>query len=377
MSEINLDKKIEKNSFFSIKNIIILSLIVALSAFSFGLGLGAARHFFIEKEDNTEQRVIEYDSGDANISYIFDEVSKSVVSITSTEIFRDFLSNNYSRTSQGSGVVIDDNEENLTIITNYHVVEGSAKILVLLDEETETEGTLLGYDEESDLAFISVNKENISQELLENIKTAKLGDSEKLKVGEKVLAIGSPLGYKNTVTDGIISGLQRNLNFSDRRLKLIQTNAAINPGNSGGALVNMSGEVIGINTVKIAGSNLEGLAFAIPINHAKGIYEEILEKGYVSRPFLGIIGSEVVNEKNNDEYMAGVLVRGIVEESAAGEAGIIEGDIIINFNGNDILDMESLLKAIEETKVGDEINVIVIRDESKRIEFKVTMKERK
>jgi ABC-type glycerol-3-phosphate transport system substrate-binding protein len=121
----------------------------------------------------------------------------------------------------------------------------------------------------------------------------------------------------------------------------------------------------------------EGLAFAIPINHAKEIYGEILEKGYVSRPFLGIIGSEVINENNNDEYMAGVLVRGIVEESAAGEAGIIEGDIIINFNENDILDMESLMNAIEETKVGDEVKVIVIREESQRIEFVVTMKERK
>jgi len=377
MSEINLDKKTEKNSFFSIKNIIIISLVVALSAFSFGLGLGAARHFFTEKEEDTEERVIEYDSGDTSISYIFEDISKSVVSITSTEVFRDFLANNYSRTSQGSGVVIDDTEGSITIITNYHVVEGSAKILVLLEEETEVEGTLIGYDEESDLAFISVSKENISQDFLQNIKVAKLGDSEQLKVGEKVLAIGSPLGYKNTVTDGIISGLQRNLNFSDRRLKLIQTNAAINPGNSGGALVNMSGEVIGINTVKIAGSNLEGLAFAIPINHAKSIYEEILEKGYVSRPFLGIIGSEVINEKNNDEYMAGVLVRGIVEDSAAGEAGIIEGDIIINFNDNDILDMESLMNAIEETKVGDEIKVVVIREESQRIEFAVTMKERK
>lgn len=385
MSEINLDKKNENKSFFNLKNIIVMILVVALSAFFFGLGLGAAKHIFNDSNTLEEEplnvlsseKVIEHNSGEANISYIFDDVSRSVVSITSIEIFRDFLSNNYSRTSQGSGVIVEDGEETLTIVTNNHVVEGSAKILVLLDEETEVEAVLVGSDQESDLAFLSIDKSKISATLLKNLNKAKLGDSEQLKVGEKVLAIGSPLGYKNTVTDGIISGLQRDLNYQDKSLNLIQTNAAINPGNSGGALVNMSGEVIGINTVKISGSQLEGLAFAIPINYVKEIYEEILEKGYVSKPFLGIIGSEVVNEDNINDYLAGVLVRGIVEESAAGEVGIIEGDIIIGFNNKDILDMDSLLQAIEETKVGDEVPLVIIREKNKRMEFTVTMKERK
>lgn len=376
MSEINLEKKPGKNPFFTPKNIIIIAIALVLSAFSFGLGIGAARYFFNAKDTVLQEKIIEYTSEDNNISIIFDDVSKSVVSITSTEVFRSFLTNNFSRTSQGSGVIIDSDEDHVTIITNNHVVQNAAKILVFTDEETELEAEVLGYDEESDLAFLSVSNENIPAEILSSIKKAKLGDSESLRVGEKVLAIGSPLGYKNTVTDGIISGLQRNLNYSDRRLKLIQTNAAINPGNSGGALVNMSGEVIGINTVKLAGTELEGLAFAIPINKVKEIYEEILEKGYVSRPFLGIIGSETPKDKNSGKYQEGVLVRGIVQGSAASEAGIMDGDIIINFKEKDIKNMEELIMAIEETKVGEIISVIVLRDGTEEIEFLVKMKER-
>ena len=376
MSEINLEKKPGKNPFFTPKNIIIVAMALVISAFSYGLGLGAARYFFNANDTVLQEKIIEYTSEDNNISIIFDDVSKSVVSITSTEVFRSFLTNNFSRTSQGSGVIIDSDEDHVTIITNNHVVQNAAKILVLTDEETELEAEVLGYDEESDLAFLSVSNENIPAEILSGMKKAKLGDSESLKVGEKVLAIGSPLGYKNTVTDGIISGLQRNLNYSDRRLKLIQTNAAINPGNSGGALVNMSGEVIGINTVKLAGTELEGLAFAIPINKVKEIYEEILEKGYVSRPFLGIIGSETAKDKNSGNYQQGVLVRGIVQGSAASEAGILDGDIIINFKEKDIKNMEELIMAIEETKVGEIISVIVLRDGTEEIEFLVKMKER-
>ncbi len=376
MLEINLNKEPEKNNFSNLRKIIIVFLLFSTTAFFLGLGIGFARHLINKRDAIPKEKVIENLPKENNISMIFKDVSQSVVSITSTEVFSNFLVDNYSRTSQGSGVIVDDTGEQLTIITNYHVVKDTAKILVILDEEIDVTGSLLGYDEDSDLAFVSVKKENIPQSILVELKQATLGDSEKLKVGEKVLAIGSPLGYKNTVTDGIVSGLQRNLNFPDRKLKLIQTNAAINPGNSGGALVNMSGEVIGINTVKIVGTQLEGLAFAIPINNVKEIYEEILDKGYVSRPFLGIIGSNLVNEANGISE-SGVLVRGIIEDSAAREAGILEEDIIIEFNNKEINNMEDLIEGIEETKVGDDILVILIREENKKMEFKVIMQERK
>lgn len=376
MLEINLDKEPKNKQIFNLKKLLIVFLLFSISAFFLGLGFGFARHLINKRDGTPKEKIIENVPKENNISLIFKDVSQSVVSITSTEVFRDFLVDNYSRTSQGSGVIVDDSGEQLTIITNYHVVKDTAKILVLVDEETEVLGSLLGYDEASDLAFISVKKEDVPRDLLKELKQATLGDSDILKVGEKVLAIGSPLGYKNTVTDGIVSGLQRNLNFPGRKLKLIQTNAAINPGNSGGALVNMSGEVIGINTVKIVGTQLEGLAFAIPINNVKEIYEEILDKGYVSRPFLGIIGSNLVQEANGISQ-SGVLVRGIVEESAAREAGILEEDIIIGFNNKEIIDMEDLIEGIEETKVGDDILVIVIREENKRMEFQVIMQERK
>lgn len=374
MLDINLDKNSKKNSFLNLKNIIIVFLLFSVSALFLGLGLGLIRYFFMGKDDIPQEKVIEYVPREENINLIFNDVSQSVVSITSVEVIDDFLESNYSRISQGSGVIVDDSGEVITIITNYHVVKDTAKILVLVDEENEITGSLVGFDDESDLAFISVKKEDIPSEIMLNLKKATLGDSDSLEVGEKVLAIGSPLGYRNTVTDGIISGFQRNLNFPGRRINLIQTNAAINPGNSGGALVNVSGEVIGINTVKIVGSQLEGLAFAIPINNVKEIYEEILEKGYVSRPFLGVIGSTIMSEKA--EVQDGVLIRGIVEESAAGQAGIREGDTIIKFNGREILDMEDLIEAIDETKVGDEVLVIVARGENRETEFKVIMQER-
>ena len=386
MSEIDLDKKTKKNSYFTFKNIGLGILAIAISAFFFGFGLGVSKYLFADKEEadslqensmiKAEEKVLDYDPAKNSISYIFEDVSRSVVSITSTEIIKDFFSNNYESISQGSGVIIDDADNSLTIITNYHVVQNSAKIVVHFDENVEVEAFSIGKDEDSDLAFLSVDKSSIPEENLAQIKVAKLGDSENLKVGENVLAIGSPLGYKNTVTDGIISGLQRNLNFSDRRIKLIQTNAAINPGNSGGALVNMDGEVIGINTVKIAGTQVEGLAFAIPINNVKDIYEEILEKGYVSRPFLGIMGSDINRENSQYDFQAGVLVRGIVENSAAKIAGINEGDIIIEFNQEKIMNMEDLAESISKTKVGDKVKIIIIRSGQEQVEVEVTMRER-
>lgn len=387
MTEINLEKTPKKESFFSLRNVLAILLILSVSAFFFGLGLGAARIFWGNESQEsqltsaalpqTEEKVLDYSQAGGNISFIFDEVSPSVVSIRNTLILRDFLFNNVQRTSQGSGVIIEETPEVYYIITNYHVVQNAAQTTVIFNEHTEAEAFMVGQDEDSDIAILSVSKNLIPQEMMSQIKVATLGDSELLRVGERILAIGSPLGFKNTVTDGIISGLQRSLSFADRRLSLIQTNAAINPGNSGGALVNMRGEVIGINTAKIAGTQVEGLAFAIPINQVKQVYAEIMEKGYVSRPFLGIIGSDLSREAASTyEFELGVLVRGVIENSAASEAGIREGDVIISFGGNRITQMEELISAIMETKVGETLSVVIVREGKERLELSVTMKER-
>lgn len=386
MNEINLEKQNKATGFFSIKNIGIILLFLAVSAFFFGFGLGVSRFFLSDKQDPSvlmqqmdiplEERVIEPNISSNSISYIFDDVSRSVVSVNNMQLYRDFLFNNIERTSQGSGVVIDEDETNLIIITNYHVIENSSELMVAFAEYNEAEASIVGYDQDTDLAFLSVEKSSLPEDILLNIKVASLGDSDRLRVGERVLAIGNPLGITNTVTDGIVSGLQRSLNFTDRSLRLIQTNAAINPGNSGGALVNMNGEIIGINTAKISGTQVEGLAFAIPINHAKVVFEEILDKGYVSRPFLGIIGSDVAGAALDYPFDVGVLVRGVIDNSAAKVAGIEEGDIIAEFNDKKIIDMEDLVRAISETRVGEQITITIIREGEEQRSIEVRMLER-
>lgn len=373
MSEINLEKQCKEKKNLTFKNTMLIFFLVALAAFSFGLGLGLSKKIFNSPDQTKEgeeellakEKIIEYPLAENNISIIFEEVSKSVVAI------------NASGTAQGSGIILDEDEENFIVITNYHVVEGAKNIFVAFEDERTEEAQLKGYDRSSDLAFLTLPKEELPINTKQLLKTAKLGDSDNLKVGEKVLAIGSPLGYKNSVTDGIISGLQRSLLYSDRRLSLIQTNAAFNPGNSGGALVNMRGEVIGINSVKLYGNELEGIAFAVPVNQAKEVYEEILEKGYIARPFLGIIGSDVLaGEENNLGTLPGVLVRGVVEDSAAFEAGIREGDLILEFNLESIVSMEALQEAIEKTKIDEEIGLVIFRKDIGELDIKVKIKER-
>lgn len=372
MSEINLEKNKQGKSIFNIKNTALIFLLVGLAAFSFGLGLGLSKKVFQSQEELEDseiiakEKIIQYSSQENNISIIYEELSQSVMAIKAMGA------------SQGSGVIIDENDDNFIIITNFHVIDGAQQILLSLEDGRHGEAQVKGYDRDTDLAFLILDKEELGQENQAAFKVARLGDSDNLKVGEKVLAIGSPLGYKNSVTDGIISGLQRSLQYSDRRLSLIQTNAAFNPGNSGGALVNMQGEVIGINSIKLYGNELEGLAFAVPVNKAKEVYEEISQRGYVARPFLGIIGSDLPekNKKETSFNLPGVLVRGVVEDSAAFLAGIREGDIILEFNLESIVDMESLQRAIEETKIDEEIGLVVFREGFGEYDIKVKMKER-
>ncbi len=260
----------------------------------------------------------------------------------------------------GSGIIISQDGY---ILTNYHVVQVADSIVVRLSNGKEYPAELVGKDSRSDIAVLKIEEDNLV--------AAKLGDSSKLKSGDLAFAIGNPLGLELTgsITMGIISGTDRTLMVDGQRLTLIQTDTAINPGNSGGALVNINGEVIGINTLKefYAGSisgipvGVEGVGFAIPINVAKPIVEELIDKGYIRRPGLGV--TIIINAvpKDKDAPM-GLIVETVSEDGPADKAGIKSGDIIIKFQGEKVSTFQELVDKINEHRIGDQVVVTVWRE---------------
>jgi serine protease Do len=268
--------------------------------------------------------------------------------------------------SQGSGFFF--NEEGY-ILTNAHVVAGAKSIEVILKDQKEPLGaSLIGIDSDLDVAILKVN-------IADKTPYLKLGDSDKARIGEWIIAIGNPFGLDHTVTLGIISAKGRPLmagggsSDSQSYENMIQTDAAINPGNSGGPLLNLQGEIIGINTAVSAAG--QGLSFAIPINSVKSILSELINTGKVSRPWLGayLIDLKFLNSKyktrlNLDEYTDGVLI-GPIQNSPAAKAGLRDFDLIIEFNHQSITNSNDLLHAIEKQKVGDQVNFTVVRNGQK------------
>ena len=269
-----------------------------------------------------------------------------------------------SGTATGSGVIIS---EDGYILTNNHVVNTSStssyyqvsqasKITVkLYNDETIYDAKIIGTDETTDLAVIKIDKTGLS--------AATLGNSDSIKVGEFSMAIGSPLGMESTVTAGIISATNRTVTSDGKTYTVIQTDAAINSGNSGGALVNSKGEVIGINTLKLSGSGVEGIGFAIPINSTKDIYEQLISDGKVKRPYIGISGRNI-DEQTAKQYklVEGVYVISVEEFSAAEKAGIESYDIITEIDGKEIKTMDELNEIKNSHKIGDTITLKVYRN---------------
>lgn len=269
----------------------------------------------------------------------------------------------------GSGVIYD--AKNGYIATNNHVVEGAKEIKVHLTDGRSLTGKVLGTDPATDLAVVKVDAKDLPE--------APLGDSSTLQVGEPAIAIGNPLGmeFRGTVTVGIISALNRSLEVGERKYTLIQTDAAINPGNSGGALVNADGEVMGINSAKIAKSGVEGIGFAIPINTAKPILEELVKRGVVARPYLGVtLIDKATADKMGFEMdlHGGVFMMKVLQNSPAGKAGIRPGDIILSFNGEKVTTAAELREKIAACKVGATVDVKVLRGEVEMTK-KVTLEE--
>lgn len=310
------------------------------------------------------------------VSKIAKEVGPSVVSIINDQVVETVMGD-FKQKGLGSGVIFKEDDSKVYIITNAHVVEGANTLTVTFLGNYKVKAELVGKDTLTDIAVVAVNKQEIPKEASAQIKVAPLGNSQDLKVGEVAVAIGTPVdeAYNNTVTVGVISALNRRVSVPDKELNLIQTDAAINPGNSGGALVGPSGEVMGINTIKLIDDGIEGMGFAIPINDVKPIVNEIMQEGRVKRPTLGITAQNMVESLGQTyEIPVGIFIIDVMPGSSADLAGIKPKDIILAFDGQKITTMEELKPLLKDKKVGDSIKVRLIRG-GKKLDVSVQLKE--
>ncbi len=327
-----------------------------------------------EQEQNTQKLVTSNSSKVYSTSEVVDIVGPAVVGVVNKATYQNPYAYYYGmqqgteiEKGSGSGVIISDDGY---IITNNHVVEGATEIVVILNAGEEYTAKLVGSDSKTDLAVLKIDAHSLAY--------AKLGTSSELRVGETAIAIGNPLGqeFAGTTTQGIISGLNRTITIDNKTMNLIQTDAAINPGNSGGALCNEHGEVIGINTAKIASSQYEGIGFAIPIDDAKPIIEDLITNGYVTgRPVIGI-GGRAVTEQDAKAYnlKVGVYVSSMTADSPAYMAGIKIGDIIVECEGKKIETVDDLNDIKNKHKVGDTLKMKVYRH-GKTIDIKLVLGE--
>ncbi|HAN10323.1 MAG TPA: hypothetical protein DCP90_06900 [Clostridiales bacterium] len=313
------------------------------------------------------------------IAGIVKSVNNSIVAITTKTTVTDWFDMEYASEGAGSGIIFNITDDKVMIATNQHVVADANKVTVTLLVDKTYTAYSVGSDVDTDLAVIYINKKDIEKDVQDKLVAAKFGNSDELEVGEQAIAIGNPLGseFTNTVTVGIISAINREIEVSNRKYKLLQTDAAINPGNSGGALLNYKGEVIGINSVKIVDTTVEGIGFAIPSNTAKPIIEELVNSGNIKRPFLGIYGADITDSLADlYELPVGVYVQNVIENGSAGAAGLEKGDVIIAADGQKILSMEQLTNIIKNHKVGDMVTIKYIRELKDKREVKVKLQDK-
>ena len=308
-----------------------------------------------------------------DVTNVVEEVMPSVVSITNTSVItqsfwgQQFQSENQS---SGSGIIVGENDTELLIVTNNHVISDSTELKIQFIDGSVADAKVKGTDANMDLAVIAVSLDSLSSETISNISIAVLGDSESLKVGEPAIAIGNALGYGQSVTTGVISALNRQIEMSEDGSTtgtLIQTDAAINPGNSGGALLNVRGEVVGINSNKIGGSTIEGMGYAIPISNAKPIIEELMNRetkdkvDVAKKGYLGISGLNVTADVSTMYGMPEGVYVAQVYNGGAYQAGIVKGDIITAFDGSSVRTMEDLQGYLEYYEVGETVVVTIQR----------------
>ena len=346
-------------------------------------------------DDSTADKVLS-DSENGTVAAVAQASMPSVVAITTVSVqeipsFFGYSSRQYKSASTGSGIIVGDNDDELLIATNNHVVDGATTLSVcfigddVANAETETvnagdngdlnvedavSAKIKGTDADNDLAVVAVKKSDIPEDTLNQIKIAQIGSSDDLAVGQQVVAIGNALGYGQSVTSGWISALNRTISTDDgtNSTGLIQTDAAINPGNSGGALLNMKGELIGINSAKYADSAVEGMGYAIPISKAKPILEELMNRetrekvDSSKKGYLGVSLANLTTEAIEMYNMpTGAFVRSVEDDSPAQEAGICKGDIIVKVDGQKVSDGDDLLDKLQYYKSGEKIEAVIAR----------------
>lgn len=340
-----------------------------VSFFSLGTNVPKNSAQISEKQGAQTTPIVTVPSGGlANIPEVAKTIGNAVVGVTSKGNTNSVFEHKAVDQGSGSGVIIDSTG---FIVTNNHVVKGAAGITVTLANGKQVSAKIVGTDPKTDLAVLKINAENLT--------AVRLGDSDNLQVGEPAIAIGNPLGpeFARTVTVGVISALNRTVFVQGQQFELIQTDAAINPGNSGGALVNDKGELVGINSAKIVAEEIEGINFAIPINTAKPIIEDLMKHGKVVRPWLGVKWISDVNDSVAEQYKlnvkSGVLIE-VLPDGPADKAGIKNNDVIIELDKQKVKGFEELRKEIEKKKIGDKLIVKVIRDKKEKT-ITVTLSE--
>ncbi|MFP4698244.1 MAG: S1C family serine protease [Eubacteriales bacterium] len=323
--------------------------------------------YFEDSKEKEDPRTLISNKENANyteynspVAEVAEKVSPSIVTISSVSRERDWFYNEFDVEGTGSGIIFGEEDDEILIVTNHHVIANAVELKITFFDDKTADAEIKGYEPQADLAVISVKKSDIESETRNLIEKAEFGDSENLKVGELAIAIGNPLGYSQTVTGGYISGLNREVVLTDKTLELIQTDAAINPGNSGGALVNAIGEVIGINTVKYSSDEVEGIGFAIPINNAKPIIEDIVNQR--EKAYLGIVGRNITEELSDIYGLPlGINVVSVEPNSPAYDAEIKPSDTILELNGVKTFTMEKLQEEIREYEPGEIVKVKIVR----------------
>lgn len=305
----------------------------------------------------------------SDVSSIAEEAMPSLVSITNKSVQEMQTlfgqSQAYESTSSGSGIIIGQTDTELLIVTNNHVISGAETLSAGFIDQSVAQAVVKGTDADHDIAVIAVNLNDISEETKEQIRVIEIGSSSELQVGQQVVAIGNALGYGQSVTTGIVSALDRDVTIEGVTNSLIQTDAAINPGNSGGALLNMSGQLVGINSAKFSDTTVEGMGYAIPVDNVADIMENLMNRTARTekteeneRGVLGIAGQDVTAEVSEAYDMPkGVYIVSVEKGSAAGKAGLKKGDIITKFDGTSVTGIQELKEELTYYKAGEEIEI--------------------